>query len=327
MSCFFGVNATVVATGCGLRKERWLAWARLWPAIRSLGLFTKGRPPNHRGFRVSMSTSPNGRERPADRHKEFHSWTLSERAHTESKDISIFAACLIAAKSRTAPGRNPRLRETVDGSRAGDRRFGVQTGFRECDFFGSFARMSPVLRTAASKFNTSFRCTVWRSNREFSICCEILGWLFPISRRGPCCSSTAVTWRPRKSIGGYSPTRTGGACKARSIRSWSGCRFTTLTAVWDARSRSGEPSPRPGLDRSRGPIWKSRLLHRRRFQNGRSRAGDLLAFSAFLVHRSGTNSTESIRWSCHFRYNDLAEATFVERGYPHAYVIIPSTTC
>jgi phytanoyl-CoA hydroxylase len=51
--------------------------------------------------------------------------------------------------------------------------------------------------------------------------------------------------------------------------------------------------------------------------------GDLLAFSSFLVHRSGTNSTESIRWSCHFRYNDLAEPTFIERGYPHAYVYHP----
>ena len=51
--------------------------------------------------------------------------------------------------------------------------------------------------------------------------------------------------------------------------------------------------------------------------------GDLLVFSAFLVHRSGTNSTDSIRWSCHFRYNDLAERTFIERGYPHAYAYHP----
>ncbi len=54
------------------------------------------------------------------------------------------------------------------------------------------------------------------------------------------------------------------------------------------------------------------------------RQGDALFFSAFLVHRSGTNSTESIRWSCHFRYNDLAEPTFVERGYPHPYVYQPT---
>ncbi|MGE3317123.1 MAG: phytanoyl-CoA dioxygenase family protein [Planctomycetaceae bacterium] len=51
--------------------------------------------------------------------------------------------------------------------------------------------------------------------------------------------------------------------------------------------------------------------------------GDALFFSAFLVHRSGTNSTEAIRWSCHFRYNDLAESTFISRGYPHPYLYQP----
>ena len=54
-----------------------------------------------------------------------------------------------------------------------------------------------------------------------------------------------------------------------------------------------------------------------------TRRGDALVFSAFLVHRSGTNTTDSIRWSCHFRYSNLAEATFVERGYPHPYVYRP----
>jgi phytanoyl-CoA hydroxylase len=59
------------------------------------------------------------------------------------------------------------------------------------------------------------------------------------------------------------------------------------------------------------------------FQPVEVEQGDLLVFSSFLVHRSGTNSTDSIRWSCHFRYNDLAEPTFIERGYPHAYVYHP----
>ena len=58
----------------------------------------------------------------------------------------------------------------------------------------------------------------------------------------------------------------------------------------------------------------------RDFQPVEVEQGDLLVFSAFLVHRSGTNSTDSIRWSCHFRYNDLSERTFIDRGYPHAYV-------
>jgi len=51
--------------------------------------------------------------------------------------------------------------------------------------------------------------------------------------------------------------------------------------------------------------------------------GDGLFFSAFLVHRSGENVTRSIRWSCHFRYNNLSERTFIERGFPHAYFYKP----
>jgi phytanoyl-CoA hydroxylase len=51
--------------------------------------------------------------------------------------------------------------------------------------------------------------------------------------------------------------------------------------------------------------------------------GDALIFSSFLVHRSGTNSTESIRWSIHFRYNNLSEQTFIERGYPHPFIYKP----
>ena len=51
--------------------------------------------------------------------------------------------------------------------------------------------------------------------------------------------------------------------------------------------------------------------------------GDVLFFSSLLVHRSGTNVTRSIRWSCHFRYNNLAEPTFIERGFPHPYLYRP----
>ena len=52
-------------------------------------------------------------------------------------------------------------------------------------------------------------------------------------------------------------------------------------------------------------------------------AGDALFFSSLLVHRSGTNVTDSIRWSCHFRYNNLHEETFIQRGYPHPYIYQP----
>lgn len=53
--------------------------------------------------------------------------------------------------------------------------------------------------------------------------------------------------------------------------------------------------------------------------------GDALFFSTFLVHQSGTNVTDAIRWSCHFRYNNLSEPTFVARGFPHPYLYRPQT--
>lgn len=51
--------------------------------------------------------------------------------------------------------------------------------------------------------------------------------------------------------------------------------------------------------------------------------GDLLIFSAFLIHRSGENITQNIRWSIQLRYNNIAEATFQERGFPMPYIYKP----
>jgi phytanoyl-CoA dioxygenase PhyH len=52
--------------------------------------------------------------------------------------------------------------------------------------------------------------------------------------------------------------------------------------------------------------------------------GDALVFSTFLVHQSGNNVTDGIRWSCHFRYNNAREASFVARGLPHPYIYKPT---
>ena len=49
--------------------------------------------------------------------------------------------------------------------------------------------------------------------------------------------------------------------------------------------------------------------------------GDVVAFSAFTIHRSGNNVTENIRWSIHMRYNDASEKTFLDRSMPHPYTI------
>jgi phytanoyl-CoA hydroxylase len=53
--------------------------------------------------------------------------------------------------------------------------------------------------------------------------------------------------------------------------------------------------------------------------------GDLLIFSAFLVHQSGENITDRIRWSCHFRFNNLDESTFIRRKFHHNYLYQPKT--
>jgi len=52
-----------------------------------------------------------------------------------------------------------------------------------------------------------------------------------------------------------------------------------------------------------------------------AKLGDALFFSSYLVHQSGNNVEKNkIRWSCHFRYNDLKDKDFINRGYPHPYI-------
>lgn len=52
--------------------------------------------------------------------------------------------------------------------------------------------------------------------------------------------------------------------------------------------------------------------------------GDAVLFSSFLIHQSGENITDKPRWSCHFRYNDLEEPTFIKRKFAHPYIYKPS---
>lgn len=53
--------------------------------------------------------------------------------------------------------------------------------------------------------------------------------------------------------------------------------------------------------------------------------GDIAIFSTKLVHKSGDILDDSIRWSCHFRYTDMLEQDFIERGYPSLYQYVPIT--
>ena len=53
--------------------------------------------------------------------------------------------------------------------------------------------------------------------------------------------------------------------------------------------------------------------------------GDIVIFSTMLVHKSGNILDDSIRWSCHFRYTDMLEQDFINRGYPNPYIYKPVT--
>lgn len=54
-------------------------------------------------------------------------------------------------------------------------------------------------------------------------------------------------------------------------------------------------------------------------------AGDALLFSSFLIHQSGDNVTNKPRWSCHFRYNDLEDPSFIKRKFAHPYIYKPTS--
>ena len=47
--------------------------------------------------------------------------------------------------------------------------------------------------------------------------------------------------------------------------------------------------------------------------------GDLLVFTGFTVHRTAVKDCAGLRIAASMRYENTAEATFVERGYPCAY--------
>lgn len=84
-------------------------------------------------------------------------------------------------------------------------------------------------------------------------------------------------------------------------------------------------SHKHGLMESKENIWYRQIedVDKDSFISVEVEAGDALFFSSFLIHSSGNNVLDKIRWSCHFRYNDLDENTFIERGYPHPYIYKP----
>ena len=51
--------------------------------------------------------------------------------------------------------------------------------------------------------------------------------------------------------------------------------------------------------------------------------GDIAIFSTLLVHKSGDIKNDEIRWSCHFRYTNMLDLDYIQRGYPNPYIYKP----
>ena len=52
--------------------------------------------------------------------------------------------------------------------------------------------------------------------------------------------------------------------------------------------------------------------------------GDIAIFSTFLVHSSADITNDTIRWSCHFRYTNMMDNDFINRGFPNPYIYKPT---
>ena len=61
------------------------------------------------------------------------------------------------------------------------------------------------------------------------------------------------------------------------------------------------------------PVLKKQDWH---FSSIEMEMGDVLVFHNLTIHRSGINSTDQIRLTAHLRYNDLAEKSYINSGYP-----------
>jgi hypothetical protein len=51
--------------------------------------------------------------------------------------------------------------------------------------------------------------------------------------------------------------------------------------------------------------------------------GDIAIFSTLLVHKSGDIKNDKIRWSCHFRYTNMLDYDYIQRGFPNPYIYKP----
>lgn len=85
-------------------------------------------------------------------------------------------------------------------------------------------------------------------------------------------------------------------------------------------------SHKKGLVSTKSDDWFRKIEDKdydNKFSSIKISKGDALIFSTFLIHRTGINNHKNIRWSLQFRYNNLSEETYIQRGFPDPYKHFP----
>ena len=79
----------------------------------------------------------------------------------------------------------------------------------------------------------------------------------------------------------------------------------------------------PSIDDPFGHRVADGLVDEKDFMPVPVRRGDVIFFSGFLVHRTGSLGGDRVRVALSYRYNNAAEPSFVARNYPSPYVYRP----
>jgi ectoine hydroxylase-related dioxygenase (phytanoyl-CoA dioxygenase family) len=82
----------------------------------------------------------------------------------------------------------------------------------------------------------------------------------------------------------------------------------------------------PSIDDAFGNRVDEAALPSRAFTTLEVERGDVVLFSGFLVHRTGETGGAVARFAASFRFNNVAEPHFAERGYPNPYIYRPDMT-
>lgn len=83
-----------------------------------------------------------------------------------------------------------------------------------------------------------------------------------------------------------------------------------------------QSSHKKGLYKTSKHKWFEAIKLKKKLINEKEEVigiGDAFIFSSFLVHRSSINKSNKVRISLQFRYNDLSEKTYIQRGFPVNY--------